>query len=79
MTDGRERVRAWEPFEAVAHGAAVFAAGRAEPADFIVHDYAFLTHDPRTHEPVYTVVIPRGTPFPTAPDLWKGYALAHPE
>ena len=69
---GRHRVRAWQPFEAVAFGAASFAADKYTQSDFIVHDYAFLTHDPRTHEPVYTVVVPRGTPFPTAPDLWKG-------
>jgi molecular chaperone DnaK len=69
---GRHRVRAWQPFEAVAFGAASFAADKYSQLDFIVHDYAFLTHDPRTHEPVYTVVVPRGTPFPTPPDLWKG-------
>lgn len=69
---GRHRVRAWQPFEAVAFGAASFAADRFTPSDFIVHDYAFLTHDPATHEPRYTVVVPRGTPFPSPPDLWKG-------
>jgi hypothetical protein len=69
---GRQRVRAWQPFEAVAFGAASFAAEKYGQRDFIVHDYAFLTHDPHTHEPVYTVVVPRGTPFPTPADLWKG-------
>lgn len=72
---GRHRVRAWQPFEAVAFGAASFAADKYTQLDFIVHDYAFLTHDPRTHEPVYTVVVPRGTPFPTPPDLWKGHLV----
>ena len=69
---GRHRVRAWQPFEAVAFGAAAFAADKYAQVDFIVHDYAFLTHDPRTHQPVYTVVVPRGTTFPTPPDLWRG-------
>lgn len=68
---GRDRVRAWQPFEAVAYGGAVFAAGAFEPADFIVHDYAFVTHDARTHQPQYTVIVPRGTRFPTAVDFWK--------
>ena len=67
----RRRVRAWQPFEAVAYGAACYAANRVGTADFIVHDYAFLTHSPSTGEPQHTVVVPRGTRFPTAPDLWK--------
>jgi molecular chaperone DnaK len=69
---GRHRVRAWQPFEAVAFGAASFAAHKYSQSDFIVHDYAFLTHDARTHEPIYTVVVPRGTSFPSRSDLWRG-------
>jgi molecular chaperone DnaK (HSP70) len=81
---GRDRVRAWQPFEAVAYGACVFAAGRAEPADFIVHDYALLTHGLESKAAVPTVIVPRGTPFPTKSDLWKGRlvptcALGEPE
>lgn len=68
---GRARVRAWQPFEAVALGAAVFAGGRMATSDFIVHDYAFVTHDPATGAAEHTVIVPRGTRFPTAPDLWK--------
>lgn len=68
---GRDRVRAWQPFEAVAYGATVFAAGRTEPADFIVHDYALLTYDLRTKDPQYAVIVPRGTRFPTPPAFWK--------
>ena len=68
---GRERVRAWQPFEAVARGAAVFAGGQAVPQDFLVHDYALVTHRLATKEAGHTVVIPRGTRFPTAPDFWK--------
>ena len=69
---GRHRLRAWHPFESVAHGAACFAAERFAQADFIVHDYAFLTHDPKTNEPRHTVVVPKGTRFPSRLDLWKG-------
>jgi molecular chaperone DnaK (HSP70) len=81
---GRARVRAWQPFEAVAYGAAVFAAGRAVPTDFIVHDYALLTFALSSKEPEHTVVIPRGTPFPTPPSFWKRQfvptcALGEPE
>ena len=68
---GRNRIRAWQPFEAVAFGASVFSAGRFGQSDFIVHDYAFMTHDRKTNEPQYNVVVPRGSHFPTAPDLWK--------
>lgn len=67
----RRRVRAWQPFEAVAYGAACYAANRVGTADFIVHDYAFLTHDPKTGEPRHTIVVPRGTRFPTSPGFWK--------
>jgi hypothetical protein len=67
----RHRVRAWQPFEAVAYGAAAFAADRYAQVDFIVHDYAFVTHREGTREPEYTVVVPRGTRFPTRPDFWK--------
>jgi molecular chaperone DnaK len=68
---GRDRVRAWQPFEAVCLGAAAFAADAVMPSDFIVHDYAFVVHDPGRDEVQHLVVIPRGTRFPTATDFWK--------
>ncbi|MCA9551987.1 MAG: Hsp70 family protein [Myxococcales bacterium] len=68
---GRDRVRAWQPFEAVAYGAAVFAADASQQSDFIVHDYAFVTHDLKTHEKQYAIIVPHGTRFPTATDFWK--------
>jgi molecular chaperone DnaK len=80
----RRRVRAWQPFEAVVSGAACFAGDRMDALDFIVHDYAFVTHDPKTGEAQHTVIVPRGTRFPTPPDLWKQQlvptcALGEPE
>jgi molecular chaperone DnaK (HSP70) len=80
----RQRLRAWQPFEAVAYGAACFAAERVGTVDFIVHDYAFVTHDARTGEAQHTVVVPNGTRFPTPPDFWKRQvsptcALGEPE
>jgi molecular chaperone DnaK (HSP70) len=80
----RRRVRAWQPFEAVAYGAACFAADRMDTLDFIVHDYAFVVHDPRTGEAQHTVIVPRGTRFPTSTELWKRQlvptcALGEPE
>lgn len=68
---GRGRVRAWQPFEAVAYGAACFAANRIATADFIVHDYAVLTHDAATGTARHTIVIPQGTRFPTPTDFWR--------
>ena len=80
----RRRVRAWQPFEAVAFGAACFAGDRMDALDFIVHDYAFVTHDPKTGEAQQTIIVPRGTRFPTSPELWKRQlvptcALGEPE
>ncbi|MES1240891.1 MAG: Hsp70 family protein [Acidobacteriota bacterium] len=80
----RRRVRAWQPFEAVSYGAACFAGNRMDALDFIVHDYAFVTHDPKTGEARHTVIVPRGTRFPTSPELWKRQlvptcALGEPE
>ena len=80
----RRQVRAWQPFEAVVYGAACFAGDRMDALDFIVHDYAFVTHDPKTGEAQHTVIVPRGTRFPTSPELWKRQlvptcALGEPE
>lgn len=81
---GRDRVRYWLPFEAVAYGAATFAANRVHASDFILHDYALLTHAPQSGESAHTVIIPRGTRFPTAMNLWERQlvptcALGEPE
>lgn len=81
---GRDRVRAWQPFEAVAFGAVAFAAEKFSPSDFLAHDYSFVTYDPETNEPQHNVIVPRGTRFPTASDFWKHQvvptcALGEPE
>ncbi|MFC2171230.1 Hsp70 family protein [Acidobacteriota bacterium] len=81
---GRDRVRAWQPFQSVVYGASVFAAKDFTHSDFIVHDYAFVTYDPKTHKKQYTVIVPRGTHFPTPPEFWKRQlvptcALGEPE
>jgi hypothetical protein len=80
----RRKLRAWQPFEAVAYGGACFAADRVAALDFIVHDYAFVTHDAKTGEAQHTIIVPKGTRFPTVPDLWKRQvvptcALGEPE
>lgn len=81
---GRDRVRAWRPFEAVAYGATALAAGAFTNTDFIVHDYAILTYDAKTNEPEYLPIVRKGTRFPTRPDQWRQQlvptcALGEPE
>jgi molecular chaperone DnaK len=81
---GRSRLRGWQPFEAVALGAACFGADRAAALDFVVNDYAVVTHDAGTGAEQHTVIVPRGTRFPTPPDLWRRQlvptcALGEPE
>jgi molecular chaperone DnaK (HSP70) len=68
---GRDRVRAWQPFNAVAYGNATFASGRFNKSDFVIHDYAIVTYDRGTGNPVHNVIVPRGTSFPTGRDFWK--------
>jgi molecular chaperone DnaK len=67
----RRRLRAWQPFEAVAFGAACFAADRVATSDFVFHDYAFVTHNQATGQPEHQIIVPRGTQYPTPPDFWK--------
>lgn len=67
---GRDKVRAWRPFEAVAWGGAALAAGALTESDFIVHDYAILTYDPATGDAVHVPIVERGARFPTRPDHW---------
>ncbi len=69
---GRPRLRDWLPFEAVANGACVFAAGH-RVQDFIRHDYALLTFDRDSRDVEYPVIIPRGTQYPTDGPVWEGY------
>lgn len=68
---GRSKIQAWQPFNAVAYGACAFGAHHIKKTDFIVHDYAFITYDKKTHEPCYNIIIPKKTLFPTVRDFWK--------
>lgn len=81
---GRDRVRAFRPFEAVALGAAAIAGGAVLSADHLVHSYVIRTVDAKTGAPELLTIVPRGTRFPTAPDLWRQHlvptcALGEPE
>jgi hypothetical protein len=68
---GRDRVRAWQPFEAVVMGGAVYAGEGWAQSDFIVHDYALVTYDAKSGEARHDVIVPRGTRFPTPGDFWR--------
>jgi len=81
---GRSKVRAWQPFTAVAFGAAAFAAGKIRKSDHITHDYAIRTYDRESHEPEHHIIVPSGTSYPTQNDFWKRQlvptcALGEPE
>jgi hypothetical protein len=39
--------------------------------DFVVNDYAFVTHDAKTGAEQHTVIVPQGTRFPTPPGFWR--------
>lgn len=69
---GRDRVRAWQPFEAAALGACTLAGRGFVPDDYIVHDYAILVSDPDSTAQRPATIVPAGTRFPTPPDLWRG-------
>jgi molecular chaperone DnaK (HSP70) len=61
---GRERVLLERPLDAVARGAAAFAAG-VDFYDHIQHDYAIRYLDPLKGNYEYRVLVRRGTPYPT--------------
>ncbi|HIE53088.1 MAG TPA: Hsp70 family protein [Armatimonadetes bacterium] len=69
---GRERLRDWLPFEAVAHGACGLASGY-KVQDFIRHDYALLLYDEETKQAEYPIIVPEGTIYPTEPNFWEDF------
>lgn len=69
---GEERLRDWLPFEAVAHGACVYASGYPVQ-DFIHHDYALRVFNRETQQYEYPIIIPRGTVYPTPLDFVEKY------
>ena len=69
---GREKVREWVPFEAVARGACIFAGG-AHVEDFIYHAYALRVLPDDHDEAEYEPLIPGGTRFPTVDNFVTRY------
>ena len=69
---GRDKVREWLPFEAVARGACIFAGG-AHVEDFIYHDYALRLLPDDDSDAEYELLIPGGTRFPTVDDFATRY------
>lgn len=63
---GRAHVRSYDPFRAVATGAAAFAAGSLHCADIIMHDYALVSRQGADGFSQPYVVVPAGTRYPKA-------------
>jgi molecular chaperone DnaK (HSP70) len=61
---GASRVHYWEPFEAVAKGAAIYGAGFYVD-QIIHHDYAIRVFSDTEQKAEYELLIRRGTPYPT--------------
>lgn len=61
---GSDRVLFNRPLDAVARGAAAFAAG-IDFYDYIQHDYAIRFVNPQTGAYDYRVIVKRATPYPT--------------
>lgn len=73
---GRDKVRDWLPFESVARGACIYAAG-VPVDDFIYHDYA-LQVKREGGDVEYELLVPAGTRYPTADDFaTRHYAAGH--
>lgn len=67
---GPERVHSNRPLDAIARGAAAFAAG-VDFYDHIQHDYAIRYINPQTGEYEYRTIVRRGTPYPTPEALTR--------
>lgn len=72
---GRDKVREWFPFEAVARGACIFAGG-VQVEDFIYHDYALRVMPDDDGDAEYELLIPGGTRFPTPENFVTRYYAA---
>src|SRR5436853_6647202 len=66
---GAAKVKEHLPFEAVAHGACVFAQGMARPIDFIQHDYGLRILNTQTYRHEYEILVPKGTVYPSKTDF----------
>ncbi|MBE0700027.1 MAG: Hsp70 family protein, partial [Anaerolineaceae bacterium] len=67
---GRERVNFNRPLDAVARGAAAFAAG-VDFFDHIQHDYAIKYVNIAQNKYDYRVIVERGTPYPSHEPIGK--------
>ncbi len=67
---GKDRVQYTRPLDAIARGAAAYAAG-IEFFDHIQHDYAIRYVDPTEGQYHYHPIVTQGTPYPTEQPLAK--------
>jgi molecular chaperone DnaK (HSP70) len=74
---GANRVRYWNPFQAVVEGAATYGAGYYVD-QIIHHDYAIRVYSESANSPQYELLIKRGTAYPTPEGFETRYYAVAP-
>lgn len=75
---GPNRVRYWNPFQAVVEGAATYGAGYYVD-QIIHHDYAIRVYSESANSPQYEMLIKRGTAYPTPKGFETRYYAVAPK
>ncbi len=75
---GANKVRYWNPFQAVVEGAATYGAGYYVD-QIIHHDYAIRVFSESANSPQYEMLIKRGTAYPTPKGFETRYYAVGPK